>query len=105
VFTVRGGKVVRMAAYVEMLDSLAGVTEREVFACSCYDVDSQGDHRPLVVDNVPWPEFLTSIVKNGFDGAVILEVTPSRWFRRGLLTNVCEQLGANVSEERAKLRT
>ena len=32
VFTVRGDKVVRMAAYVEMLDSLAGVTEREVFA-------------------------------------------------------------------------
>ena len=32
VFTLRGDKVVRMAAYVEMLDSLAGVTEREVFA-------------------------------------------------------------------------
>lgn len=60
----------------------------------CHDVDSQGDHRPLVFDNVPWSEFLTSIVKNGFDGAVILEVIPSSFLAAGGLTTLVQSVQA-----------
>lgn len=60
----------------------------------CHDVDSQGDHRPLVFDNVPWSEFLTSIVKSGFDGAVILEVTPSSFLAAGGLNTLVQSAQA-----------
>jgi sugar phosphate isomerase/epimerase len=60
----------------------------------CHDVDSQDDHRPLVFNNVPWSEFLTSIVKNGFDGIVLLEVPPLRFLAAGGLNTLVQSVQA-----------
>ncbi len=58
----------------------------------CHDVDYQEDHHPLVFDTVPWSEFLTSIVKKGFDGTIILEVTPSNFLAAGGLTTLVQSV-------------
>lgn len=39
----------------------------------CHDARGR-DHQPLIHDNVPWRDFIELLVRNGFDGRVILEV-------------------------------
>lgn len=41
----------------------------------CHDADAE-DHRPLEYDNVPWKDFLTTLLDIGFDGTIILEIPP-----------------------------
>jgi sugar phosphate isomerase/epimerase len=54
----------------------------------CHDVDPVVDHRPLVFDNVPWPEFLSNLIDSGFDGTVILEVVPASFLDAGGLSSL-----------------
>jgi sugar phosphate isomerase/epimerase len=42
----------------------------------CHDVDVT-DHQPLVHGAVPWERFLTRLIDGGYDGAAILELSPT----------------------------
>ncbi|MBP8912071.1 MAG: sugar phosphate isomerase/epimerase [Phycisphaerae bacterium] len=48
----------------------------------CHDASTE-DHHPLVHGAVPWRDFIGLLLKQGFDGRVILEVPPDQFLRAG----------------------
>ncbi len=48
----------------------------------CHDVDEE-DHRPLIYDTVPWRRFLGALAVTGYEGTVVLEVTPAGFLAAG----------------------
>ncbi len=45
----------------------------------CHDA-SDDDHQPLGTGKVPWEDFLDILLRAGFDGTIILEVTPPQFY-------------------------
>jgi sugar phosphate isomerase/epimerase len=44
----------------------------------CHDAKDE-DHQPLEYGNVPWKHFLAILLGVGFDGSIILEITPQQF--------------------------
>lgn len=61
----------------------------------CHDVGPE-DHQPLIFGNVPWERFLRSLLPYGFDGTVILELTPDRFLPYEGLVDLERSVGALV---------
>jgi len=59
----------------------------------CHDVNEE-DHEPLIHNNVPWRRQLADLADAGFDGTVILEVTPKRFIPSGGLPALEQSLTA-----------
>ncbi len=62
----------------------------------CHDV-YQGDHCPLIYNEVPWREFIRSLIEKDFNETIIIEVPPSAFLAAGGLENVNRSLEALVS--------
>jgi sugar phosphate isomerase/epimerase len=76
----------------EPLDPPVDMLVRTVHA-HCHDVD-RVDHHPLVFDRVPWRRFLKSLIRNGFDGTVVLEVPPRNFLAAGGLVSLEQSVDA-----------
>lgn len=61
----------------------------------CHDVGPE-DHQPLIFGNVPWEQFLQSLLPHGFEGTVILELTPDRFLPYEGLADLQRSIGALV---------
>lgn len=59
----------------------------------CHDVNEE-DHEPLIHGNVPWRRQLADLADAGFDGTIILEVTPKRFLPAGGLPVLEQSLAA-----------
>jgi sugar phosphate isomerase/epimerase len=66
---------------------------RRVGHVHCHDVREE-DHEPLIHDTVPWRRQLEDLLDAGFDGTVILEVTPKRLLPAGGLSALERSLAA-----------
>ncbi|UCD51985.1 MAG: sugar phosphate isomerase/epimerase [Phycisphaerales bacterium] len=62
----------------------------------CHDV-YEGDHEPLVFNTVPWRDFISLLIDNGFDERIILEIPPCSFLDAGGI----ETLIASVQALRA----
>jgi sugar phosphate isomerase/epimerase len=59
----------------------------------CHDASTE-DHHPLVHGAVPWREFIGLLLKQGFDGRVILEVPPDQFLRAGGIDSLIDSAKA-----------
>ncbi|MBN2313810.1 MAG: sugar phosphate isomerase/epimerase [Sedimentisphaerales bacterium] len=57
----------------------------------CHDV-CQGDHCPLIYDEVPWKDFVRLLIEKEFDETIIIEVPPSAFLAAGGLESVNDSL-------------
>lgn len=62
----------------------------------CHDVH-QGDHNPLIYNEVPWKEFIRLLIEKEFGETIIIEVPPSAFLAAGGLESVSRSLEALVS--------
>jgi sugar phosphate isomerase/epimerase len=59
----------------------------------CHDADGD-DHRPLVYDAVPWRDFLRLLMDHGYDGRIILEVSPAGFLHAGGIDTLARSVAA-----------
>jgi sugar phosphate isomerase/epimerase len=57
----------------------------------CHDV-RRGDHCPLVYDTLPWRDFIESLILQGFDDTIIIEVPPSSFLEAGGIESVAQSI-------------
>jgi sugar phosphate isomerase/epimerase len=60
----------------------------------CHDVYGSEDHQPLVYGAVPWQESLKLLRDHGFDGRVILEVSPAEFPKAGGIQSLIDSAQA-----------
>jgi sugar phosphate isomerase/epimerase len=57
----------------------------------CHDANDE-DHHPLEYGNVPWKNFLTMLLDAGFDGSIILEITPQSFLSANGLNSLIDSV-------------